>query len=1197
MTAPAPSNFSFIGRVWPALLNDCLQAERSAHSDPRVACFRSRHVLERIVRHVWEFRGLGSAGAGAAEGADLFTLMRDPAFTRIVPKAQIDKMHAIRQRGNDAVHGDKPVPPQAAAHVLMHLFDVLSWATAQHSAHPEARPTVPFDQKILSSAPKQQQISRLQLNKLALDLQAREQDLKESALLLDDAEQQRLREAERHAAEKARFEQARAEAAAELAATTESLQEARARAAEIAAERDAEIAHLRARLREQQQTRAGAGLPPALPPTLSEAETRRDLIDPMLERAGFIIGTNVTVEHPVSGMPVSAENHSGRGFVDYVLWDDDGLPLALIEAKKSSAQLSAGAVQAGLYADRLAAQYGQRPVIFTTNGHIVQITDDAAGLPGSGAGYPTRPVEGYPSAAQLRTLIHRRTHRRDLATVAVDAEIAGRDYQQQVIRNVTEALQRQRRRSALLVMATGTGKTRVAIATAKLLREAGWVGRVLFLADRTALVEQAHENFRNQYPDSAPVNLLSDPGGTGQVYVSTYQTMMGMISDDGVTPARFSPFDFDLVIVDEAHRSIYHRFRRILEYFDAYVLGLTATPKNDVHRDTYLLFGIEDKTPTGAYTLDQAISDRHLVPYRVLIQDSLFLRSGVRYAELSEDDRDRWDALDWGTDESGDPLDPPDGAGPAEINSRLYNRDTIRKVLATVVERGIRVDGDHLGKTIIFARTQRHAELVAEEWNRHFQAAAPKAATVITHSTRYASQAIKDFKNPRSGVNVVVSVDMLDTGIDIPEVLNLVFFRPVYSGTKFWQMMGRGTRLRPDLFAEGVHKKEFSVFDFCGNAETFLEGAPQESSAAPQVSLSERLFLHRAQLAALLPESPLRGGLRSYLHELVEAIPPGHVLVRPQDRAVLEHYRRPESWAVIGDADVEKLTEHIAGLPMPTMAEQESAKRFDLLILQLQVGLFREDPARAQNQQRVERIAVDLLAVDNINAVLKQRELLASLSDPQWWEAVTVEDLEQVRTRVRALVDYLPRHQRKAVITDIEDEFGAVAEVELPASGADIFLNIDRVEEELRAALQRHSDSTAMRKLRTARALTDTDVRALEAMVADAGLEGVEQLRESLGGDTVAAFIRRIVGLDEEAVRAEFADLIRGSTLSANQIGFIRRMVDTLVAVGHLEITDLFREPFAAYGNVVDLFDGNQAVVLDLKSRLDRINGTAGAVV
>lgn len=1178
MTAPAPSNFHFIGRVWPALLNDCLQAERSALSDPRVSCFRSRHVLEKLVRHIWEFRGLGGT-----DGVSLFELMKDPSFTRVVPQAMLDKMHVLRRRGNDAVHGESIVLPDAAAHLLMHLFDVLSWATAQHSAHPQLRPTVPFNRTILAELPRQAQISRVQLNKLATDLEASAQELKKSNLLLDQAEQQRLAEAEAHAAERAAFEKARAEAEAAHAVEKQELERS---LAAIAAERDAEIARLRAELREEQARQAGQGLPPALPPTLSEAETRRDLIDPMLARAGFTVGSNVTVEHPVEGMPVSAENRSGRGFVDYVLWDDDGTPLALIEAKKSSGNLSDGAIQAGLYAHCLERQYGRRPVVFTTTGHLVTMHEDGS----------TRPVEGYPTATQLRTMIHRRTHRRDLASIPVDADIAGRDYQVEVIRKVTEAFEAGRRQ-ALLVMATGTGKTRVAIATSKLLREAGWVHKVLFLADRTALVEQAHEAFLALDQDSVPVNLLESPDATGQVYVSTYQTMMGLISDDGTTPARFTPFDFDLIIIDEAHRSIYHRFRRILDYFDAHVLGLTATPKEEVHRDTYLLFGSDEKTPTGVYTLSQAIHDKHLVPYRVFEQSSLFLRAGVRYEELSEEDKERWDAQDWGTDENGEPLDPPDGASPSEINSRLYNRDTIRRVLSTLVTRGIKVGGDQLGKTIIFARTQRHAELIKEEFDRYFPLYAGDAAQVITYSTRYASQAIKQFKRRTSGMNVAISVDMLDTGIDVPEVVNLVFFRPVYSHTKFWQMIGRGTRLCPDLFAQGVDKSEFHIFDFCGNAEFFIDGAQDHNAGGRQVTLSERLFISRAQLVSLAEPSSFRDDLTAYLHELVTSIPPDHILVRPHDRPILEHYQRESSWTTVSEGDVEKLSEHIAALPMPTMADKESAKRFDLLILQLQLGVLRADPSWEKNRLKVEKVATELLSVaDTITLVGKQKDVLSCLTDSEWWEGITVEDLETARRAVRGLVEFVPKHSRSVVILDIEDEFGDVAEVTLPSDEASNLINLSKVEEQLRAVLTRHSDTIAMQKLRTARPLTSTDIAALEAMVADAGLQGVDQLRENLGGDSIPAFIRRMVGMEEAAIREEFADLLQGTTLSANQIGFVRRVVDMLARNGNLEITDLFRAPFTDFGDVVTLFGGQQAVILDLTSRLDRINSTAGAV-
>lgn len=1194
MTTPIPqTNFGFVGRVWPALLNDCLQAERSALSNPVVSCFYSRRVLERVVRHIWEFRKLGPISDESTFGH-----LRDDLFIGISTTTQLDKMHYIRLRGNDAVHeGKQPITPQIATKVIMQLFDVLSWATARHSTHPETRPTTPFNPQFLKAAPTQSPINLAQLKKLAADLKAKDTELNETALLLDEAEQERLTQAEKHAEERALFAARSAETEEKRAATEAELIAAQEELKRVQAERDAEIARLRTELRDEMAKKAGNGVAPTLPPTISEAQTRRDLIDPMLAAAGFHLGQNATIEHPVKGMPISAESPHGNGFVDYVLWDDDGQPLAVVEAKRSSANLSDGAIQARLYTDCLEAKHGRRPIIFCTNGHLIEMTDDAASLPGSGRGYPTRQVEGYPSAQQLRQIINRRTTRKTLADAVVDPQIAGRDYQQEMIRRVTESFEHNLKRRALLVMATGTGKTRVAIATSKLLRESNWVGNVLFLADRTALVNQAHDNFVEHYPQSAPVNLLSNSNDVGSVYISTYQTMMGLINNDGETPAKFRPFDFDLIIIDEAHRSIYHRFKRILDYFDAYVLGLTATPKAEVHRNTYQLFDIDGKDPTGTYTLEQAINDKNLVPPQVITQDSLFLRSGVRYEDLDADEQQLWDEAEWGTDEDDNPLDPPDGISAAEINSRLYNRDTIRKVLNTLVTEGIKVEGgDRLGKTIIFARTQKHASLIKEEFDRYFPLYAGENASVITHSARHSVADLKRFKNPTSGLNVAISVDMLDTGVDVPEVVNLVFFKPVYSSTKFWQMMGRGTRLRLNLFGDGIHKDKFRVFDFCGNTGFFMEQPSEEPGIVRQVSLSEKLFASRVVLVSQLDQrddapADLRNELAADLHKAVSQVSPTHIQVRPLDRPILEHYQHAEAWETVTEDDVEKLGAHIASLPMKTMEEKESAKRFDLLTLQLQLGLLDEDTSWAKNRQRVEKIADELLTVaENLPFVAAASATLETLLDSEWWEGVTVTELEKIRREIRNLVEYVPRHTRHVVVLDVEDEFGDIAEVDLPIEYASVGVNVSRVEEELRTALAKHRDSLAMQKLRTARPLTENDVEDLEAMIAEAGLEGVDEVRKSLGGDTIPAFVRRLVGLDGEAMRAEFADLLDGTTLTANQISFTRHVIKALVKNGGLTMPEAFDESFSPYGRVSDIFQNNQAVVLDLKSRLDRIN-------
>ncbi|WP_426716270.1 DEAD/DEAH box helicase family protein [Corynebacterium auriscanis] len=1192
-----PSNFGFVGRVWPALLNDCVQAERNALNNPVVTCFYARRVLERLVKHIWEFRALGSVVDGSTFGR-----LKDNRFTAVATTAQLAKMHYIRLRGNDAVHdGARPVTPQTAQKVVAQLFDILAWATARHSANPSAQPHAPFNPQALEATQASAQLNQAQVKKLAADLEAKDAELDKTALLLSEAEQARLTQAEQHAEERALFAQRSAKAEEQRAATEAELAAAREQLTRLRAERDAEIERLRSELRDELAAKAGTGAAPTLAPTISESETRRDLIDPMLAAAGFYIDKNVTVEHPVHGMPVSAESPLGNGYVDYVLWDDDGLPLAVVEAKRSGASLTDGAVQARLYADCLETKHGRRPIIFCTNGHLIEMTDDRANLPGSGRGYPTRPVEGYPTAQQLRRMINRRNTRSALSTALIDPQIAGRDYQQQMIRRVTESFEDDYKRRALLVMATGTGKTRVAVATAKLLRESNWVGNVLFLADRTALVDQAHDNFVDLYPESAPVNVLRKPDGVGGVYISTYQTMMGLINDDGNTPAQFRPFDFDLIIIDEAHRSIYRRFKRILDYFDAYVLGLTATPKAEVHRNTYQLFDIDDKDPTGSYTLEQAIEDKYLVPPQILAQDSLFLRSGMRYDDLNPEEQQTWDAAEWGTDEDGNPLDPPDGVTAAEINSRLYNRDTIRKVLKTLFDEGLKLEGgDRLGKTIIFARTQQHAALIKQELDTTFPKAAGERASVITHSTRYASTELKRFKNPASSLDIAISVDMLDTGVDVPEVLNLVFFKPVYSSTKFWQMMGRGTRLRPHLFGNLLHKDKFRVFDFCGNVQFFMDHQPEDTGLTRQISLSEKLFLSRATLISLLGRSDentlpqFQNELATYLHEKVQSISLGNIHVHPRDRPFLEHFRRRASWDNLTEENVEELGEHIAHLPMKTPEEKESAKRFDLLILQLQLSLLVENGSWSKNRQKVEYIAEELMGVsDELPFVAAVRPTLEALISSDWWDGVTITELESVRRELRSLVEYIPRHKRQVVILDVEDEFGDIAEVDIPLENAAVDVNLNRVENELRSALQQHRDSLAMQKLRSARPLTPSDVRELERMVADIGLKGIAEVRKNLGGDTIPAFIRRLVGLDESAMKAEFAELLEGSTLTSHQIGFIRYVVKVLVTNGGLTMQEAASESFYPYGRAADLFRGNQTVIVNLMNKLERINSTA----
>ena len=352
----------------------------------------------------------------------------------------------------------------------------------------------------------------------------------------------------------------------------------------------------------------------------------------------------------------------------------------------------------------------------------------------------------------------------------------------------------------------------------------------LFLADRVSLVNQAIAAFKAHLPESSPVNLVAEKDKAGRVYVSTYPTMMGLIDETDGNEARFSVGHFDLVIIDEAHRSVYEKYGAIFRYFDSLLVGLTATPSDHIDRNTYTLFDLEPGVPTDAYELETAVADGFLVPHHMRQVDLKFPREGIDYDSLSEEEQEQWESLDWGDDVDENGL--PDKVNAAAINSWLFNEDTVDKALQHLMERGHRVEGDdRLAKTILFARNHQHAKFIEERFNHHYPHYKGHFARIIDHYATYPQSLLDDFSQKNKPPHIAISVDMLDTGIDVPEVANLVFFKPVYSKIKFWQMIGRGTRLCSELFGPDNDKQDFRVFDFCFNFDFFREN-PQGMSFA-----------------------------------------------------------------------------------------------------------------------------------------------------------------------------------------------------------------------------------------------------------------------------------------------------------------------------------------------------------------------------
>ncbi|QGH69324.1 DEAD/DEAH box helicase family protein [Pseudactinotalea sp. HY158] len=1109
------SNFEFVRITMPSIHEDCARAESYVATDPRSACFYARRVVEEVAGYLYEVLELP-----APYRNDLAARLDAAAFKACVPPAITQKLTAIRRIANTAVHDQRRIGKDASLAVLRELFHVVVWASYHHSPRPDAAPLrAAFDPALARRAAP---LTREEV--LALAAKFTEQD-------------------ENHA-------------------------RALAEKDDLLAEREAQIAELRARI-----AAAQAGAAPD-ERDYSEAEARVAFIDVLLRESGWPLENERDREYEVSGMP----NAQGRGYVDYVLWGADGLPLALVEAKRTSSSPEIGQHQAKLYADCLEHQFGRRPVIFCSNGYEHRIWDDAGG-------YPPREVQGFYTAGELELLIQRRRSRLPLATAAIDTGIVDRPYQQRAIKAVADAFEG-RQREALLVMATGSGKTRTTIALVDLLQRANWAKRVLFLADRTALVNQAANAFTAHLPGSTTVNLMNEKTADGRVYVSTYPTMMNLIDriDDG--ERRFGPGYFDLIVIDEAHRSVYAKYGAIFAYFDSLLVGLTATPKDEVDHNTYRLFRLEDGVPTDDYPLHEAVAEGWLVPPKGVSTGTRFLRSGIAYDQLSEEEKDEWDALDWGED------GPPDEVGAEELNRFLFNEDTVDKVLGALMVHGYKVaGGDRLGKTIVFAKNQRHAEFIEQRFNAAYPEFAGRFARVITHAAPYAQSLIDAFSVKEQAPHLAISVDMLDTGIDVPEVVNLVFFKAVRSKTKFWQMIGRGTRTCRDLFGPGEHKRDFLVFDFCGNLEFFGQDLPG-SQGQVRTSLTQRLFEARLALVRALGEEDgeLRAATTHTLRQIVAGMNPDNFVVRPHRRAV-ERFAAADAWRELTATDGPDLLA-LAALPSSVRDDDEDAKRFDLLILRRQSAQLEGDAVTAERvREAVQDIAAALLAKTAIPSVADQAVLLEAVVGDEWWTGVTLPMLELARVRIRGLAGFIERASRSPVYTDVEDALGESVEIDLP--GTTPGTDFERFRAKAEAYLRGHLDNLTLQRLRRNRQLTPGDLSELERLLVAAGGRTVDIAWARDQADGLGLFVRSLVGLDRAAVAEAFASYLDGARFSIDQLRFVNLIVDELTRNGVMEPARLFESPYTDHAPTGPDYFFPDADIDVIVATLDEVRRTA----
>ncbi|AMT93090.1 restriction endonuclease subunit R [Brevibacterium linens] len=1111
------SNFGFVRTEWPSVFSDCARAESYVFSDPRTACIYARRSIEQLVTHLYAVLDIPTPYRD-----DLSARINDSEFKSVAGHVIHQKLNLIRNLGNTAVHKDTPVDANASIKALNELYLIVVWASFNYSRVPDDVPAgSQFDPELARrSAPLSP---------------------KELATLV---EKFRTQDAE--------------------------LAQAKSDLKRITSEKDAEIAELQRQIAEAQAAKANS----LDTQDWKEDRTRADLIDADLKAAGWDLTEPNVREYRITGLPTP----SGTGYADYVLWGTNGKPLAVVEAKRTSASVEAGRRQAELYADGLEKLCARRPVIFYSNGDEHHMWDDLGG-------YPPRVVGGFYTRDELELLIQRRTTKLSLTGRPVNPDIAGRSYQQAVIAAVNEAFDA-KQREALLVMATGSGKTRTAVALVDQLMKANWVKRVLFLADRRTLVKQATDAFKTHLPHVTTVNLLDTAereAASGRVFTSTYPTMKGLIDQgDGTI---FGPGYFDLVIIDEAHRSVYRKYHAIFDWFDSLLLGLTATPKDEIDRNTFELFHIENGVPTAAYTLDEAIADGYLTPPKEFNLGTRFLDEGIRYDDLDDEEREEWDSLEWEASEI------PDDIHASALNSYLFNENTVDLVLERLMSDGLKVEsGDKLGKTIIFAQNQRHADFIQKRFDHHYPAYAGRFARVITHQTDSAQHLIEAFKDPAAMPQIAISVDMLDTGVDIPEVLNLVLFKKVRSKSKFWQMIGRGTRLAPDVFGPGHDKSEFFVFDFCGNFEYFSEhfDAPEARQARP---LSHRLVDARAQLlSASRGHDDVRTALAEELARFTAGIPRDNFAVR-QHRRWVDDFSTPEAWADADDAAIAEAAGHLGGLPSSDVDAAEEAKRFDLLILHSQLAAL-EGNFNTQTDRTVQMIAEVLLTKQSIPMVAAEAELLTDVAGDEWWQDVTLGMLENARVRLRGLAKFAKGRRQNPIYSNFVDELRESEPTNLAYQTTGV--DLERFTEKARAHLNAHLDHLAVRKLVRNHQLTDTDLDDLKEILIVGGVgdeETIEKAAEKAHG--LGLFLRSLVGLDRQAALELFSEYLDESRFSSIQIEFVRQIIDELSRNGVVERGRLFEEPYTDIysGDVFELFPNGDLITIG--ARLDEVRDRA----
>lgn len=1132
MTKITSLNFEMLRHKWPEIADLGVLAERYVHSDPETSLVKQRNMVELIVRWLYREERLPQG-----HRPNLFDLIKGSAFVSAIPAPVVEKLDILRQYGNKAAHGEKCHTKQSVW-LLQECWLVASWLYVRYDNGNQSECGVFHTPPVAT------------VDMSSDELKRKQQELEKAKAELKKAEEQQI------------------SILRELQFEKEKSDVFRARLALARDKNEQAISLL----------------------DMNEAQTRSQLINARLLDANWDVsddGSNtveVTQEEDVFEQPTK----TGKGRADYVLWDDDHKPLAVIEAKSAKIDAEIGRHQAKLYADWLEKEYGQRPVIFYTNGYDLYIWDDYPSQ-----GYRPRRLFGFYSKESLRHLIQQRSSKKDLLATPIDTVIAGggtRLYQLESIRRVAETFS-DKKRGALIVQATGTGKTRVSIAMTKMLLDARWVKRVLFLCDRKELRKQARNAFNDFINDPICVVGVSDKETqkTARVFISTYPGMMNIME-------QFDVGYFDLIVADESHRSIYNIYGDLFKYFDCLQVGLTATPVEMVSRSTCQMFECEYKMPTAEYSLEKAIDDDHLVPYEVVTHTTKFLREGIHKDNLTDEQIAQLE--DDGIDPNTLEFDVK------AIDKNIYNKPTNAAIMRNLMENGIKdKDGQLPGKSIVFARNHKHALLLQEVFNEQYPQFAGKFCQVIDNYDPRAEQLIDDFKGEgkNDDLTIAISVDMLDTGIDVPEVVNLVFAKPIKSKVKFWQMIGRGTRLCKDLFGPGKDKEKFRIFDHWGVFEYF-EQEPEDVEPHVSKSLAQKRFENWIELGRMAQKRFAKEALEKVsvlLRGQMDALDDRSIAVQEkwQDKARLSDAKLLRQFSPKTQQD---LQDSIAPLMQwLDVRGQGDAIRFDMDIIGAQKALY-DNPDNVLKAFHIVAEKVDNLP-PHLGQVQQYGELINQLRDQAWWMTVTFEQLEHARNNLRDiihLVEKAPQEpERPPMYTNIAED---VAEYQTETRSTNIkSVDFKLYRKQVQGVLEPLFEiNPVLVKIRNGEAVSERELDELHKLVLVQNPQIDIKVLQDFYPEATAGLdkiLRTLVGMDREAVAERFTDFAAKHHLNSTQMRFLDLLKNHIRDFGTVEMKQLFEQPFTAINSegVTGVFP-NMDQVMALKNIVESLTVETG---